>query len=401
MGPGMARRVAWRLLPLLAVAAAVAVALPLLGRLWRTGEHAAPPAQDFGPPAWPQAGYSPDLRGLAPGELPPALRLRWQFKTGDAVKSSPAIVDGVVYIGGDDQHLYAIGLADGLLRWKFPAGQSVPCPPLVHEGRVYFGCAGGRFFCLDLAGRQVWTFSAGNDVVGPPNWLKLPDGRTLILLGSYDHTLYALDARTGLPAWTREADDYINGGPAVLGGRIAFGSCDGKVRVLAPDGRQAAVVDAAAYVPASPALADDEVYFGQFEKTVWCAGVDGQVRWKHAAGDEARFMAPPAVGDQLVIIGARDKRLHALARSDGSEAWSFDGHGSFDAQAVICGQTVLAADDQGWLYMLDADSGRQRWSYEIGAALSAGPAVAAGAVVIGCQDGNVYCFEAQVAAPKR
>ena len=33
--------------------------------------------------------------------------LKWKFKTGDVVYSSPAVVDGVVYFGSDDNHLYA------------------------------------------------------------------------------------------------------------------------------------------------------------------------------------------------------------------------------------------------------------------------------------------------------
>ena len=34
--------------------------------------------------------------------------LKWKFKTEDAVFSSPAIADGVVYFGSDDGNLYAV-----------------------------------------------------------------------------------------------------------------------------------------------------------------------------------------------------------------------------------------------------------------------------------------------------
>ncbi|MCH8349839.1 MAG: PQQ-binding-like beta-propeller repeat protein, partial [Chloroflexi bacterium] len=33
---------------------------------------------------------------------------KWRFETGDRVSSSPAVVDGVVYFGSDDGHLYAV-----------------------------------------------------------------------------------------------------------------------------------------------------------------------------------------------------------------------------------------------------------------------------------------------------
>jgi outer membrane protein assembly factor BamB len=37
-------------------------------------------------------------------------------------------------------------------------------------------------------------------------------------------------------------------------------------------------------------------------------------------------------------------------------------------------------------------SGKERWRFDAGAAIVASPAVAAGRLVIGTVDGNVYCF---------
>ena len=34
--------------------------------------------------------------------------LRWRYETGDDVFSSPAVVDGVVYVGSGDRYLYAV-----------------------------------------------------------------------------------------------------------------------------------------------------------------------------------------------------------------------------------------------------------------------------------------------------
>ena len=34
--------------------------------------------------------------------------VRWRFQTADDVSSSPAVVDGVVYIGSGDSYLYAL-----------------------------------------------------------------------------------------------------------------------------------------------------------------------------------------------------------------------------------------------------------------------------------------------------
>jgi outer membrane protein assembly factor BamB len=42
--------------------------------------------------------------------------------------------------------------------------------------------------------------------------------------------------------------------------------------------------------------------------------------------------------------------------------------------------------------MVGLDTGKQLWSYEIGKPIQSSPAIADGKVVIGCDDGVVYCF---------
>jgi len=44
---------------------------------------------------------------------------------------------------------------------------------------------------------------------------------------------------------------------------------------------------------------------------------------------------------------------------------------------------------------LDLKTGRQLWTFEGGGSILASPAVAAGRLVIGTDDGNLYCFGAR------
>jgi outer membrane protein assembly factor BamB len=53
---------------------------------------------------------------------------------------------------------------------------------------------------------------------------------------------------------------------------------------------------------------------------------------------------------------------------------------------------VVVGSDDGWLYLVSLDKGKELWSYEIGQAIESSPAVARAKVVIGADDGGVYCF---------
>ena len=46
-------------------------------------------------------------------------------------------------------------------------------------------------------------------------------------------------------------------------------------------------------------------------------------------------------------------------------------------------------------YVVSLDKGKELWSYEIGKAVSSSPAVAGGRIVVGAEDGSIYCFGAK------
>jgi outer membrane protein assembly factor BamB len=53
---------------------------------------------------------------------------------------------------------------------------------------------------------------------------------------------------------------------------------------------------------------------------------------------------------------------------------------------------VFIGSNDDRLYVLDLMTGAKQWEFNAGAALSASPAISAGRLVIGAQDGRIYCF---------
>jgi hypothetical protein len=47
----------------------------------------------------------------------------WRFETGGTVYSSPVVSNGVVYVGSNDNNLYAIDAVTGTEKWRFKDGR--------------------------------------------------------------------------------------------------------------------------------------------------------------------------------------------------------------------------------------------------------------------------------------
>ncbi len=388
-----------RLALALLLTGALAVALPACKRPAAPGGDTAPAPLGAPAPAaadWFMYRGNPALTGVAPGALKLPLTLLWTAKTGGPIASSPAVVGERVFIGANDGKLYALARDSGRGLWTFAAGDAIEAAPLVLDGVVYVGSADNQFYALDAAkGELRWRFATGDKVLGAANFFRAADGALRLLVPSYDGKLYCLDA-AGKSVWVSATDNYINGAAAVAGGRAVFGGCDAKLRAVdLTNGAEQAALDLESYIAASPALDGTLAYVGHYGNAVVAADVAaGTVRWTYKER-QFPYMSSPALTADLVLIGGRDKRLHALRRSDGSTAWEFRARGQVDGSPVVCGAHVVVGSEDGTLYVVQLADGQLAWSYELGAAITGSVAIVAGRVYLGAADGGVYAFGPQ------
>lgn len=347
---------------------------------------------------WPMFRGSPGLSGVSPATLPDTLSLVWSHKTGGPVKSSAAIVGGRVFIGSDDKQLHALDQKTGRPLWTFPTQGEIESSPLVLDGRVYFGSSDGSVYAVEAAtGKKIWSYATGDKVLGSPNWVLAPDGKSKwVLAGSYDFSLYSFNAATGATNWTYETGNYINGSPAVADGQTVFGGCDALLHVISlADGKKVKEVEAGAYIAGSGAFEKGRFYVGHYENEVLCMDLGAAQRVWTFKDRAFPYFSSPALTPDRVVFGGRDKKLHSLNKQTGEAIWSFPTRGKVDSSPVVSGQKVVVGSEDGFLYVVNLPDGQLVWSYEVGQAITSSPAVVDGLVVVGSEDGSVYAFGAK------
>ncbi|MFZ3374821.1 MAG: PQQ-binding-like beta-propeller repeat protein [Chthoniobacterales bacterium] len=156
-----------------------------------------------------------------------------------SIVSSPAVSDGVVYVGSRDSHLYAVDAAHGTLKWIADYENEgmtwAISSPAVHDQVVYTGTAfGGFVHALQAAdGKELWRFNMPNMV-----WSSPAVSGSELYITNQSGSLYAVDLTSGKESWHFQTRSSVQSSPAVANGVVYFGSNDGGVYAIRTDGAQ-------------------------------------------------------------------------------------------------------------------------------------------------------------------
>jgi outer membrane protein assembly factor BamB len=219
------------------------------------------------------------------------LKLKWAFSTGSFVSSSPAIVDGVVYIGSDDD-LYALNASTGAELWSYPTGSQVYASPAVANGVVYIGSNDGTMYALKAStGAKLWSYAAGTTVLSSP---AVANGTVYgQSVSSVSGNLYAfgLNASTGALLWSYTLGDRPfdapESSPAVTNGVVYIGGNNTLYALNASTGAKLWSYDTGFPVESSPVVANGVVYISiGFGTAVYALNASsGALLWSYALGN--------------------------------------------------------------------------------------------------------------------
>ena len=367
---------------------------------------------------WPMFQRSPAHAAFVSDAVPiPKGKVRWRFETDAPILSSPAVVQGIVYLSTGDQWVVALKADTGDLIWEREVTGPVDSSPAVAGDLVFVGLKDGRVLALAKAdGTIQWEYFTGGLIYSSPSVY-----RGVVYIGSSDNRLYALDALTGQKRWSYSTDGRILSGPAVHENVVAVTSQDRHIYILDADTGKHRLDLLTSDTKGSPAFDEEMVYVADtggllmaldwskrelpFEKTarwirtqlfVW--NMVGSLPppkgfvWRFRERRES-FVGTPAIGDGMVYVASESGAVYALDRSDGQLVWKFTADAKLTGSPSIAGQTLYVGDAEGNLYGVDTLTGEARWRFKADGGISSTPVVANGMLYVALDSGTLYAIE--------
>ena len=340
---------------------------------------------------WPFFRGNPAQTGVTAEKLPDKLDIRWQTKLKRGIGSTAAIVDGIIYIGCYDEHLYAFDLKTGDQKWMFKGG-SFKAAPSFYQGAIYIGDEDGTFYCVDAAkGAERWHFETDFTITGGANFAG-----NLVLFAAHDSTLYALDRDKGKLAWKyKTKQGPIYGSTVIADNQTFVAGCDSMLHIVSvKDGKGIAQIELSGQSGSTTAFRDGTLYVPNMGSEVQAIDLAKQkIIWSFAPNPVQGFNSSAAVTDKRVFVGGDEGNVHAIDAVKGTEIWKFETNkGRIESSPVVAGNRVYVGTTSGDLFVLDTDKGTKIQEMKLGRGIVGSPAVSDGCLVIGTTDGKLYCL---------
>lgn len=336
----------------------------------------------------PMLGVDPGHTFRQPGPAPTANpAIAWRFDTGGEIYSAPALANGVLYITSKSGDLVAIDAITGKQRWQYQLGDYVVrSSPAVADGTVYVG-GGFNLYAFDAAtGAVRWKFPMHYAGQSSPT---VAGGQ--VFIGSQEGYLYAVDAKSGALNWQLDTDGLVFASPSISGDNLIVGTDGGNLICVGmatgnvvwrqtldgPVYASAAVDGSAAYVTASNGF------------TYRIATADGTTVWRAPYGGDVS----PALGTGVVAVAAKDGGVYGLDPATGGTKWLFPAGATSLAAPVSAGAYFIVGGDRN-LYAIDAKTGARAWYFLASDTVETPPTVIGGYVFFGARDGFLYAVKA-------
>ncbi|MGB8910073.1 MAG: PQQ-binding-like beta-propeller repeat protein [Candidatus Cybelea sp.] len=380
-------------------------------------------------PALTQFRMGPQNNAVVGGRLEAA----WRIETGGQISASPTIMDGTLYVGNNDGSLYAIDVTSGQVLWKAHVPNPLMSDPLVYDDVVIVGEGDPTSRTSSpsepvMVGQGPSALIAFDRSSGEMRWQTPLSGSAMPtpaiidgILVNHDGAGYinGLDPATGKKRYARWLGSMASMTAVLPVGRgdfVTSGVGSNAVWRLHADGGgvvwRSAFSKGASGIGDCPPVSDGDRIYCDYVSPVWpdtstvignltaqrvyaLRVDDGAPLWDVALESGSlpirNEAAIPLLSGGLLYLGsAIAPWMHALDATSGTLVWEMRTRGAVKGGIVEVGGIVYFGDLGGYLWALDAKTGRVIGVKNMHTPFNVGsPIVVGRTLIIGSDSGSV------------
>lgn len=160
-------------------------------------------------------------------------KIGWKISMpGRRPLATPAVVGGVLYIGGGfgSHEFYAFDAKTGEVKWLYHTADDGPTAAVVQDGYVGFNTESCELEILTLDGKPVWKKWLGDPLMSMP---AIGDGKVFMCYpesrGDQQHHIACFDLKTGREIWKKAVAGETITAPVLAQARVYVATLEGSM----------------------------------------------------------------------------------------------------------------------------------------------------------------------------
>lgn len=337
---------------------------------------------------------------------------KWKFNAKGRIAAKPAYMDGLIIIGSEKGHVFAIDEITGKATWIYEnIGGVITASPFVKDNVLYIGASDKYISAFKIdsnskKGEQQWFKELSGKIYASP----IVIGNTLYVAAD-DNYVYALDvSKRGQLIWksARPMNNISFGSPVFDNGLLFMTSTDGSIYVYDTEDNGKLVQtfstdpDNPKPIYTSPLLTKNSIFVLGTDHYLYKINRNqlGKNNYKYTTKKfDDSFLSSPTIHENTLYFGSSDHYMYAWDIEKWQLRWKFKTAGKILSSPAIVDSVVYFGSFDGHLYALDDKLQTTKpellWKRKLGKGdpISSSPIVINGTVYIGSLDGYLYAIK--------
>lgn len=233
------------------------------------------------------------------------------------------------------------------------------------------------------------------------------DADRLVIIGSENGNLYALNAKSGAVKWSFSTGK-IYASPMIVDKVVYIGSEDGRFYAInAVDGSlkwKTGLAPTGSFYTASAVVKNGVVYIGDYGGRFYALNAaDGTLKWYYDVPSPYRNIGTsPVIENGIVYFASYDSKIYAVDAVSGIFKWVSSSTGNPVTSGMSLKNNTLFVGALPRVYAFDAVTGGTKWVTTTPqyTSFSSSPTVTDNTVFIGGEDGTFYAYHSSTGVLK-